>query len=168
MDIIRKQYIAWLRDAHAMEEQALGMMRAMAGRLEDYPALLDRMDEHIVETERQARELRHLLQVADEAPSLLQDTLGRVTGTGQAMAGLLATDEVVKGATTAYAFEQMEIAAYRVLISAATLLGDRRAIAIFERNLAEEISMAEWLRGQIDQTTRQFLARAQEAAPSGG
>ncbi len=168
MDIIRKHYLDWLRDAHAMEEQALSMMRAMEGRLEDYPALRARIGEHILETERQARELRHLLEATDGGPSLLKDTLGKVTGASQAMSGLFATDEVVKGAMAGYTFEQMEIAAYRVLISAATLLGDRRAIAVFERNLAEELSMAEWLREHLDQTTRQFLARAQEAAPMGG
>ena len=37
MEQTRMNYLAWLRDAHAMEEQALMMMRGMVSRLENYP-----------------------------------------------------------------------------------------------------------------------------------
>src|SRR3546814_20962275 len=47
----------WLRDAHAMEEQAEKMLRATAGRLENYPDLKARLESHAPETHRQA-ELR--------------------------------------------------------------------------------------------------------------
>src|SRR3546814_6791992 len=36
----------WLRDAHAMEEQAEKMLRATAGRLENYPDLKARLESH--------------------------------------------------------------------------------------------------------------------------
>lgn len=42
---IQQNYLTWLRDAHAMEEQALTMMRGMIGRLDDYPSLRARVDE---------------------------------------------------------------------------------------------------------------------------
>ena len=39
----RDNLIAWLRDAHAMEEQAETMLTAQQGRLQNYPALKDRI-----------------------------------------------------------------------------------------------------------------------------
>lgn len=159
MDGIRDHYHAWLRDAHAMEEQALTMMRGMTGRLEDYPALRARLEAHIGETERQAADLRALLETRATSTSMVKDVLGKLMATGQALGGLFASDEVVKGAMAGYTFEHMEIAAYKVLISAAAMAGDTAAIAVFERNLNEEIAMAEWLAGHLDETTRNFLAR---------
>lgn len=159
MEGIRDHYHAWLRDAHAMEEQALTMMRGMTWRLEEYPALRSRLETHIGETQRQAADLRALLETRATSTSMVKDALGKLTATGQALSGLFASDEVVKGAMAGYTFEHMEIAAYRVLISAAAMAGDQAAISIFERNLNEEIAMAEWLREHLDETVRAFLAR---------
>ena len=44
----------WLRDAHAMEKQAEEMLKAQAKRIEHYPALSARIDQHLHETEHQA------------------------------------------------------------------------------------------------------------------
>jgi ferritin-like metal-binding protein YciE len=40
----------WLRDAHAMEQQAEQMLKAQAGRLEHYPELKARTEQHLQET----------------------------------------------------------------------------------------------------------------------
>ena len=159
MEDIREHYLAWLRDAHAMEEQALTMMKGMLSRLENYPVLCARMEQHITETERQAEALRKLLEGRDSGTSVMKDALGKATAFGQAMSGMFADDEVVKGAMASYTFEHMEIAAYKVLISTATTLEDTTALAVFEQNLAEEQEMADWLLDHLDQTTRIFLAR---------
>ena len=47
----------WLRDAHAMEQQAEKMLKAQAERLEHYPDLRERITQHITETEGQQRKL---------------------------------------------------------------------------------------------------------------
>lgn len=159
MEDIREHYLAWLRDAHAMEEQALTMMKGMLSRLENYPVLCARMEQHITETERQAAALSKLLEGRDSGTSVMKDALGKATAFGQAMSGMFADDEVVKGAMASYTFEHMEIAAYKVLISTATTLEDTTALAVFEQNLAEEQEMADWLLDHLDQTTRIFLAR---------
>ncbi len=166
MDDIRDHYVAWLRDAHAMEEQALTMMRGMLSRLENYPVLCARMEQHVAETERQAESLRKLLEGRDSGTSVMKDTLGKATAFGQAMGGMFADDEVIKGAMAAYTFEQMEIASYKVLISTAAVLEDTTAIPVFEQNLAEEQDMADWLFDHLDQTTRIFLARDEAGLPA--
>ena len=39
--------LSWLRDAHAMEQQAEQMLTAQKGRLENYPKLRTRIEKHI-------------------------------------------------------------------------------------------------------------------------
>lgn len=166
MDDIREHYLAWLRDAHAMEEQALTMLRGMLSRLENYPVLCARMEQHVTETERQAEALKKLLEGRDSGASLVKDTLGKATALGQALSGMFADDEVIKGVMASYTFEQMEVAAYKVLISTAAVLEDTTAMAIFEQNLTEEQDMADWLFDHLDQTTRIFLARDEAGLPA--
>lgn len=45
-----KHLVDWLRDAHAMEKQAEKMLKSQAQRLEHYPLLQKRIEEHIDET----------------------------------------------------------------------------------------------------------------------
>ncbi len=166
MEDLRDHYLAWLRDAHAMEEQALTMMRGMLSRLENYPVLCARMEQHVKETERQAEAVRKLLEGRDSGTSLVKDALGKAGALTQAFSGMFADDEVVKGTMASYTFEQMEIAAYKVLISTASVLEDTTAIAVFEQNLVEEQDMADWLFDHLDQTTRIFLARDEAGLPA--
>ncbi|TIS14080.1 MAG: DUF892 family protein, partial [Mesorhizobium sp.] len=42
----REWLIQWLRDAHAMEEQAETMLSGQLGRLESYPELSERIRAH--------------------------------------------------------------------------------------------------------------------------
>jgi ferritin-like metal-binding protein YciE len=46
--------IQWLRDAHAMEEQAQTMLSGQVSRIENYPELKDRISKHLEETKGQA------------------------------------------------------------------------------------------------------------------
>jgi ferritin-like metal-binding protein YciE len=39
--------MAWLRNAHAMEEQAVTMLEALAGRTGDYPEVKARIKQHL-------------------------------------------------------------------------------------------------------------------------
>jgi len=166
MEEIRDHYLAWLRDAHAMEEQALTMMRGMLSRLDNYPVLCARMEQHVTETERQAAALERLLEGRDSGKSVVKDVMGKAGAMTQVLGGFFADDEVVKGVMASYAFEHMEIAAYKGLLSTAAVLEDTTAIAVFEKNLTEEQEMAKWLLEHLDQTTRIFLARDEAGLPA--
>lgn len=155
-----EHFLDWLRDAHAMEEQAETMLKAMEGRLEHYPELRTRITQHIHETQHQAERLRHCIQSAGGDTSLLKDMTGKFMATMQGFSGAMASDEVVKGAMFSYAFEHMEIAAYRNLIAAARVVGDMQAAQVCESILAEEIAMAKWLEENMGAVVTQFLMRA--------
>ena len=156
----RDHYANWLREAHAMEAQGLVMLDAQSRRLQNYPELKLRMERHAEESRRHLQALEGLLgQLPSRGNFLFKDVAGKVTARFQGLSGIFIPDEVVKTMMAAYAFEHMEIAAYRVLIATADELDEPEARAIFENILEEETAMAAWLAGNLDDTTCLFLMR---------
>lgn len=150
----------WLRDAHAMEQQAEAMLEAQASRLEHYPVLRERIVEHIDETRWQRTQLESCLTRLGTSPSLLKDVGGKLMAFGQGLGGMMVSDEVIKGAMAGYVFENLEIASYTVLIAAATAAGDAETRAVCEQIIVQEQAMAAWLLDHLPATTEAFLARA--------
>ncbi|MCQ1835425.1 ferritin-like domain-containing protein [Neorhizobium galegae] len=157
----RDNFLAWLRAAHAMEEQAITTLSAQSRRIESYPDLKTRIVQHLHETEEHAQALKTLLDhlSATGGVSAIKDMAAKLAAKAQGVGGMLTSDEVVKGAMASYAFEHMEIASYRVLIAAADELDEMEAKTVFERILGEEIAMANWLEANLDAITRVFLMR---------
>lgn len=151
--------IDWLRDAHGMEQQAEAMLEAQASRLEHYPVLRERIVEHIEETKWQRAQLEACLSRLGSSPSLIKDMGGKMMAFGQAVGGVFASDEVIKGAMAGYIFENMEIASYTVLIAAAGVAGDEQTKAVCEAILKQEVAMANWLLEHLPSTTSAFLVR---------
>lgn len=155
-----KNYIDWVRDAHAMEEQAETMLKKMADRLEHYPLLQQRIVQHISETQNQQRLVRSVLERLDESNSVLKDTAAKISAFGQGIGGLFASDEVVKGGLAGYVFEHMEIASYSALIAAAEYVGDLEGATVFRQIKAQEEEMAAWLQENLPAVTHEFLRRS--------
>ncbi|MCQ1570819.1 DUF892 family protein [Neorhizobium galegae] len=157
----RDNFLAWLRAAHAMEEQAITTLSAQSRRIESYPDLKTRIVQHLHETEEHAQALKTLLDHLSSTGgvSAIKDMAAKLAAKAQGVGGMLTSDEVVKGAMASYAFEHMEIASYRVLIAAADELDEMEAKTVFERILGEEIAMANWLEANLDAITRVFLMR---------
>ncbi|MDM9559746.1 MULTISPECIES: ferritin-like domain-containing protein [Bordetella] len=158
-----KHFMDWLRDAHAMEEQAESMLEGMASRLEHYPDLKRRVEQHIQETREQARLVKQCIESRGGDTSVLKVAAGKTMGAAQAFSGMLVGDEVVKGAMFGYTFEHMEIAAYRNLIEAAKVVGDIQTQQTCERILGEELAMAAWLEQNMAGVVRQYLLRSDYA-----
>lgn len=150
----------WLRDAHAMEKQAEEMLKAQAKRIEHYPALRARIDQHLHETERQAEKLERVMNELGIDTSAMKDMGGKLTAFGQSIGGMMAGDEVVKGGIASYAFECFEIANYKALIAAAEHANQPEVVRVCREILQEEQAMADWLDQHLDETTRSFLTRA--------
>lgn len=156
----REWLIQWLRDAHAMEEQAVTMLNGQLSRLENYPDLSDRVRLHVEETKAQAARLKACLDSLDDGTSTMKDVSGKLMATAQSLSGMFAGDEVLKGSLASYTFEHMEIASYSILIAAAEALGEIEIARVCEENLREEEAMAEWLKNNLPVTAEQFLARS--------
>lgn len=151
----------WLRDAHAMERQAEQMLSAQAARLENYPALRQRIELHLEETRGQQQTLEAILRRLGAEPSTMKDLGAKLMAFGQAVGGMTVSDEVVKGAMSGYVFENMEIAAYTVLIAAAGALGDEQTQRDCEGILMQEVAMANWLLENLPELTHAFLERSE-------
>jgi ferritin-like metal-binding protein YciE len=98
----KEHLVDWLRDAHAMEQQAESMLQSMAERLEHYPVLRARIVEHISETQWQRSQLEACLSRLGASPSAMKDMGGKLMAFGQAVSGMFVSDEVVKGSMAGY------------------------------------------------------------------
>ena len=159
-----ERLMEWLRDAHAMEEQAEQMLSSTTHRLKDYPELRLKLVKHLEETRRQAITVRGCIERRGGTISIVKDLVARTTAVAQGLGGLLVSDEVVKAMLAIYTFEQMEIASYRILIAAAASVGDSETRQACESILAEEEAMAEWASQQLAPTAQEYLARERAKA----
>ncbi|MFV3130915.1 ferritin-like domain-containing protein [Niveispirillum sp. KHB5.9] len=158
----REHLIDWLRDAYAMEVQAEKMLKTTADRLEDYPALKARLQQHVAETRNQAAQVELCLHQLDADTSLLKTGIGAIAGIGQAISGIFASDEVVKDAVYGAAFEYFEIINYKALILAANAAGEPGIAATMEQILEEELAMAGWMEDNLPAIMRQYLATGEK------
>lgn len=155
----KERLAQWLRDAHAMEEQAETMISSQVSRLENYPELRERFSQHLEETRSQARRVGECLERMGESTSTMKDASAKLLATAQGLSGVFAGDEVMKGSLASYTFEHMEIASYRILSAAAEEVGDLETKRVCEEILLEEEAMADWLEDHLPEVTHAFLMR---------
>ena len=156
-----ERLMEWLRDAHAAEEQAETMLTGMAKRIQNYPQLKARIEEHIQETKRQAELVRGCIERRGGSTSTIKDAGAKLVAMGQAMSGMFVGDEVMKGSIASTAFEAMEIASYKILIATAEQVGDQETARVCQQILREEEAMEDWLKQNVATLTQQYLRREQ-------
>ena len=156
-DTLRRIFIIGLRDAHAVENQALSLMDRQIERLEQYPEMEARLREHRVETEGQIARLEEILASLNESHSALKDAALSLTGNLAAIGHAFAGDEVIKNSFANYAFENFEIASYTGLITLAED-GFQSSLSALQMSLQEEQRMADWVREQIPNTMRRYIS----------
>lgn len=154
---IRDMFIIGLRNAYAMEKQALGMMMPQLSRLEHYPEIAAKLERHIGETEDQLKRLERILKDMDEDYLNLKDMILSFTGPTTVMSHASVDDKVLKDALTDFAFENYEIAAYKSLLTIADAGNFGSAKDLLQETLTEEQSMAKWLNDNLPAVTRKFL-----------
>lgn len=159
MATTEERLMEWLRDAHAMEQQAEQMLSSLAGRIENYPELKHKVEQHLAETRVQAKAIKGCIERRGGSTSALKDVTGKVIAMAQGISGLFVGDEIVKGVLASYTFEHMEIASYKILIAAAEAVGDHETERVCENILAEEEAMAAWLQKNLHHLTYRYLGR---------
>ncbi len=142
--------ISWLQDAHAMEQAAIGILETQSKRLQHHPRIEAKVIEHLEVTRRQAESVEFCLMRYNARPSNFKDFIGRYTGAMNAfMTSATVGDEAAKAFIANYAFENMEIATYQVVITAANFIDDRETRTICEEILGQEQDMARWLGNEV-------------------
>jgi ferritin-like metal-binding protein YciE len=153
-----ERLVRWLGDAHAMETDAEAMLKAFGSRIEHYPGLKQRVEQHVIETQSQARRIEARLQALGSSTPAVRDMAAGVMGSLHAAGNAMMSDEVLKGVGISYAFEHMEIASYRNLLFAAETLGDMETARLCREIIPEEQAMADWLFQHQQDLVQQFLA----------
>jgi ferritin-like metal-binding protein YciE len=153
---VRTIFVTGLKNAHAMENQALSIMKPQVSRIENYPQVAQRLEQHIRETEGQITRIETLLDELAETHSAMKDMALSFTGAMAALGHTVAGDEILKNSFANFAFENFEIAAYKSLITVAELGGFPNAVGALRANLDEEIAMANWLDGNLRSVTITF------------
>jgi ferritin-like metal-binding protein YciE len=156
-DTTREIFVTGLRNAHAMEKQALSIMEPQVSRLESYPDVAQRLEQHIQETHGQIARIETILEGLGESSSGLKDVALSITGTMAALGHTVAGDEIMKNSLANFAFENFELAAYTSLVTLADSGGFSDAKAALLENLSEERAMAEWLESNLPDVTLRFV-----------
>jgi len=164
---IRDIYVVGLRNAHALETQAIQLCNRQVERLENYPEMRERLREHAEESRRQQERIDQILNALGTSPSTLKDIGTSIMGNMAAMGHAMAQDEVIKNSFANYAFEHYEIAAYRALIELAQAAGDNAARPLLEQNLNEEMRMAEWIEQNLSPTLQRYMQLETSGQKSG-
>lgn len=161
MTDIKSRLDQWLRDAHAMEEQAETLLAGQISRIESFPELKTRLEQHLNETKSQAERIAACLERRGTSSSSIKDLGGKFSAAMQNFGGVFMDDEVVKGALASYTFEQLEIASYKILVSASEADGDHDTAEVCKTICREEEEMAQWLLNYLPQLTTKHLTREQ-------
>jgi ferritin-like metal-binding protein YciE len=153
--------VVGLRNAHAVESQALEILERQAESLKDYPDVQARIQAHLGETEGQLTRLEQCLEMLDEEPSAMKDTALATLGNFMALANSMSDDAILKNSFASYSFEHYEIAAYESLLELAELAEGHDMVPLLQQSLAEEQGMANWLGQNVRPMTRQYISRRQ-------
>jgi ferritin-like metal-binding protein YciE len=145
----QKRLLAYLADAHSIEEQALTQMRAAPGIAGD-ERLAAAFEQHLLETERHERLVRERLEAHGMDPSRVKDIAGKAGGWGMLLFARSQPDTPGKLTAHAFSYEHMELATYELLARAAALAGDEATAAVAKEIGAEERRMGERLAGLFD------------------
>lgn len=159
-DTATQTLIDWLQEAHAMIEHGQTMMSGRADALGDYPALCERLQEHVATSRHHAADLKSAIESLGGETSTAKDIGGKLSALGHSWGTQLAGETAVQSVAASLAFEHFEIANYRALIVAAEQAGAAETRATLERLRADNETMAQWLAENLDATTRQFLDAA--------
>lgn len=166
-DVVQHVFVVGLRNAHALEHQALALMDRQIDHLSHYPEVAQRLKAHRVETEGQIERLDEILQSLDEKASAVKDTALGLVGNLAALGHVLAPDEILKNSFANFAFENFEVASYKSLITVAETGGFGSALPLLQRTLDEELAMARFCDESLPAITRKYLElRAQGATAS--
>jgi ferritin-like metal-binding protein YciE len=150
-------YATGLRNAHALEQQAMQLMERQVERYERYPEMTQRLQQHIRETEGQIARLEELMHGMGTDRSAIKDWVTSIMGNLAAIGHSIMPDEILKNTFANHAFENFEIASYTSLIAMAEATGNAGHVSALRQTLTEEERMASWIRENTPAITLRFL-----------
>jgi ferritin-like metal-binding protein YciE len=155
-DDLDKQLVKYLTDAHAIENQAIGLLEN-GPKMVEVPELEQVMAQHLVETRDHQRLIEQRLEAHGETPSKLKDFAMKAGALNWGGFFAAHPDTPGKLDVFAFAFEHLEIAGYEQLKRVAERAGDVETAKVAERILGEEREAAGKLEALFDVTAEASL-----------
>jgi ferritin-like metal-binding protein YciE len=145
----REQLSSYLADAHALEQQSMGLLEH-GQELAGDPQLRELYEAHLGQRRDQIRLVEERLHALGESPSRVKDAAMRLGALNWAGFFAAHPDTPGKLAVFAYAFEHLEIAGYELLARVADRAGDGMTAELAVRIASEERAMAATIRTSFD------------------
>lgn len=154
-----EQVPAYLSDAHALEQQSVGLLRR-AIDVSTAAQLQDAYRAHLAESDRHAALLEDRLAELGGSHSIVKDAAMRAGALNWATFFEAHPDTTGKVAAFAYAFEHLEIAGYEQLRRVAETAGDAETARMVDGICGEERAAAATIAAEWDVAARAALAEA--------
>ena len=158
VDDLQEEIVKYLRDAHALEAQALQLLEA-GPAIAEFESLATLFREHLNETREHQRLVDERLEELGGRPARFQAAALRIGGLNAGGFFKAQPDSPVKIAGFAYAFEAVEQGAYELLSRTAKRAGDERTWAVAEGILRNERDTAERVAATWDEAVDVALAQ---------
>ncbi|HEV2058786.1 MAG TPA: DUF892 family protein [Solirubrobacteraceae bacterium] len=140
-DDLGEEVVKYLRDAHAVEAQALQLLAA-GPKLAGFDALANVFEQHLVQTREHQRLVDDRLDALGSGPPRVRAAAMRAGALNLGAFFKVQPDTPVKLAGFAYAFEALEVGSYELLSRTARRAGDEQTVLVAEHILAEERAAA--------------------------
>jgi ferritin-like metal-binding protein YciE len=154
-------YLAWLNDAHAMEE---GLIKVLEKQIADIPDDMAearaQLEKHLSETKEHAEKVRVCVERNGGDTSMGKDLMSKMSAALSGISMSFASDLQVKNVHSSYAAEHFEIASYTVIKAAAETLGDAETARVCDEIMADEIRMSNWLMEQMPLVVEKHLLKS--------
>jgi ferritin-like metal-binding protein YciE len=154
---IGKDLVKYLRDAHALEAQAVQLLET-GPQIAGFDALADAFREHLEQTREHQQLVDERLAAHGAGPSRFQAGAMRAGALNLGTFFKAQPDTPVKLAGFAYAFEALEVGAYELLARVAQRAGDEQTAGVAQRILADERFAAERVAGTWDAAVEAGMA----------
>jgi ferritin-like metal-binding protein YciE len=149
--------IAWLNDAHGMENALIEILEHQIKDAQDYPQVQAKLEQHLEQTRRHAQMVKDCVEKLGGSTSALKTGMAKLFGQMQAVSTGAARDEMVKNALADYAAENFEVASYTALVNAAQQLNDQQTAMVCQQILQEDEEMARWLQQNLPTLVQQTV-----------
>jgi ferritin-like metal-binding protein YciE len=140
-DDLGDQVNTYLADVHALEGQSKELLEKSKG-MEVPEALRTVLDHHLQETEGHLEKIERRLDDRGSTPSGIKDAMLRLGALNWGGFFAAQPDTPAKLAGFAYAVENLEVAAYELLLRVARRAGDEETVSLAEEILGEEKAAA--------------------------
>lgn len=149
--------VAWLNDAHGMENALIEILEHQIKDAKDYPQVQSKLQQHLEQTRHHAQLVKGRVEDLGGHTSAMKTGMAKLFGQVQALSTGAAHDEVMKNTLADYAAENFEVASYTALIRGAQELGDQQTVSVCQQILREDEEMAQWLRQNLPTLAQQTL-----------